>query len=433
MSRVRVVREFIAVRWLRRLRTRAAVQRRQQRMLRAHLRFLVVHSPYFRQLTGGAVPKLGELPLMDKAVMMSNFDALNTVGITRDHAEELAMAGERSRDFADELDGCSVGLSSGTSGHRGLFVVSRAEREAWAGTVLARTLPRGKILGHRIALFLRADNTLYESVASRAVTFEYFDIFDEFAGNLARLEAFQPTILVAPPSVLLQIAASAPVGTQSLQKAYAVAEVLEEMDSARIRSALKLDVLHQIYQCTEGFLAHTCELGTIHLNEDAVLFEREELGDHRFVPIVTDLRRRAQPIVRYRLGDILRERSTPCPCGSALTAIERIEGREGDTLLLAGADGASKPVFADVLSRALLYADGFLDYRIVQTGAARLEIALDSDDPEVRARVAAELAAALTGLGCRVPDMAFTMYRPDGQNKMRRVRRDWRGNLDEGL
>ncbi|NKF33203.1 hypothetical protein HER21_43035, partial [Pseudomonas sp. BGM005] len=86
-------------------------------------------------------------------------------------------------------------------------------------------------------------------------------------------------------------------------------------------------------QCTEGFLAHTCERGVIHLNEDGVLVEREALDGERFTPIVTDLRRRAQPIVRYRLGDVLRERREPCPCGSALTAIERIEGREGDTLV----------------------------------------------------------------------------------------------------
>lgn len=433
MSRLTVIREFVAVRWLRRLRTRASVQRRQRRLLRRHLRFLVDRSPYFQELTGGVVPHLDDLPLMDKSAMMANFDRLNTVGVGRDRALELAIEGERTRDFDDELDGCSVGLSSGTSGHRGLFVVSQAEREAWAGTVLARTLPRGNILGHRIALFLRADNTLYESVASRAVTFAYFDIYDDLAANLQRLREFRPTILVAPPSVLLQIAAEQGGSHPTLQKVYSVAEVLEETDAARIRAGLQLPVLHQLYQCTEGFLAHTCEDGTIHLNEDAVLFEREELGDGRFVPIVTDLRRRAQPIVRYRLGDILRDRETPCPCGSALAAVERIEGREGDTLLLPGLDGAQRPVFADALGRALLYTDGFTEYRVVQTGRAQLEVSLDTEDVATREQVAAELVVLLARLGCAEPEIVFTLYRPDGQSKMRRVRRDWRGELDERL
>lgn len=433
MSRLNVVAEFAAVRWLRPLRTHAAVERRQARLLRRHLRFLAARSPYFRELSGGAPLALEQLPLMDKAVMMTHFDELNTVGVHRDEALRLALDGERTREFEELLDGCSVGMSSGTSGHRGLFVVSPREREAWAGTVLARTLPPRRILGHRIALFLRADNTLYESVASKAVTFEYFDVFDDLQANLTRLAAFQPTILVAPPSVLLQIAdRSADLGLAP-QKVYSVAEVLEEADAARIRSGLGIDVLHQIYQCTEGFLARTCEHGTIHLNEDSVIFEREELGGGRFVPIVTDLRRRAQPIVRYRLGDILREKAAPCPCGSALTAIERIEGREGDTLLLPGRDGGTVPVFADALGRVLLFVDGFRDHRVVQTGPATLEVHLDVTDDAVRAEVAEEIRMLLDRLGCAQPSLRFEMYRPDGRSKMRRVRRDWTGDHDEKL
>jgi len=433
MSRLHVVAEFAAVRWLRPLRTRAAVERRQRRLLRRHLRFLATRSPYFRGLAQGRALQLSQLPLMDKAVMMTHFDELNTVGVQRDDALRMALDGERTRDFAEELDGCSVGMSSGTSGHRGLFVVSTREREAWAGTVLARALPRGRMLGHRIALFLRADNTLYESVASKAVSFEYFDVFDDLQTNLARLADFAPTILVAPPSVLLQIAQRSTALGIAPQKVYSVAEVLEQRDADRIRRDFGIPVLHQIYQCTEGFLAHSCEHGTVHLNEDSVLFEREELGDGRFVPIVTDLRRRAQPIVRYRLGDILRVRQAPCPCGSALTGIDRIEGREGDTLQLSGSEGGTVPVFADAIGRVMLFVDGIRDYRLVQTARDALEVHLDTDDDEVRKKIADEILTLLDRLGCERPQLSFEMYLPDARSKMRRVRRDWMGDDDEKL
>ena len=185
MSKLRILREFAAARWLRPLRTRAAVERRQRRLLRSHLRFLRRRSPYFRDLL--ATRSFSELPLMDKSVMMSRFDEINTVGVGKDGALALAIANERSRDFDADLGSNSVGLSSGTSGHRGLFVVSSAERDAWVGTVLARTLPRGRLLGHRIALFLRADNSLYESVGSRAVSFRYFDVYTDMDDNIARL------------------------------------------------------------------------------------------------------------------------------------------------------------------------------------------------------------------------------------------------------
>ena len=261
MGRLRILREFAAVRWFRPLRTRSAIQHRQRRLLRRHLRFLRRRSVHFRELL--TTHSFDSLPLMDKGVMMSRFDEINTVGVGRDAALELAIANERERDFDADLDSHSVGLSSGTSGHRGLFVVSSAERDAWVGTVLARTLPRGGLLGHRIALFLRADNTLYESVGSRAVSFRYFDVYADMGENVARLQAYRPTILVAPPSVLRVIARAADAGDFDVvpQKVYSVAEVLEISDEQSITASLRQARLHQLYQCTEGFLAHTCERG----------------------------------------------------------------------------------------------------------------------------------------------------------------------------
>ncbi|PVE95573.1 F390 synthetase-related protein [Microbacterium sp. TPD7012] len=433
MSTVRILREFVAVRWVRRLRTRAAVERRQARLLRRHLRFLRRRSPYFGRLL--ETHSFAQLPLMDKSVMMGRFDEINTVGVQRDEALALAIANERSREFDADLGENSVGLSSGTSGHRGLFIVSPRERDAWVGTVLARTLPRGRLTGHRIALFLRADNSLYESVGSKAVSFSYFDVYADMDENIRRLEAFRPTILVAPPSVLRLIARAADadrLGTVP-QKVYAVAEVLEIADEARIATSLRQSRIHQLYQCTEGFLAHTCEAGVIHLNEDSVIVEREQLDDRRFTPIVTDIRRRAQPIVRYRLGDVLRARTEPCPCGSALAAIERIEGREGDTLVFRGLDGRRVPVFADVMSRALLYAEGFDEYRVVQTNASLLEISLDVLDDRTTGSVTAEVQALAERLGCERPEIVFLPYTRDGSVKLRRVARTWRGDADEEL
>ncbi|WP_144872555.1 F390 synthetase-related protein [Microbacterium sp. 1.5R] len=425
MSTLRILREFAVVRWLRPLRSRRSVDRRQRRLLRRHVRFLRRRSPHFRDLLADAT--FERLPVMDKRIMMTEFDRMNTVGVRRDEALELAIANERSREFDADLGENSVGLSSGTSGHRGLFVVSPAERDAWVGAVLARTLPRGDLLGHRIALFLRADNTLYESVRSRAVSFRYFDVYADMAENLARLRAYRPTILVAPPSVLRVIAKAAAAGRFDVvpKKVYAVAEVLELADADLIGRALRQPVLHQLYQCTEGFLAHTCERGVIHLNEDTVLFEREMLDAERFVPIVTDLRRRAQPIVRYRLGDVLRARTEPCACGSALAAIDRIEGREGDTLLFRRPSGGEVPVFADVMARALLFAEGFDEYRVVQTAASRLEIALDVLDDRSRRSVAEEVARLADRVGCERPEVVFVPYEHERSAKLRRVVRDW--------
>ncbi|NKF34313.1 CoF synthetase, partial [Pseudomonas sp. BGM005] len=76
------------VRWLRPMRTRAAIDRRQRRLLSAHVRFLRRRSPYFGELL--KTRSFADLPLMDKSIMMSRFDEINTVGVARDDALALA-------------------------------------------------------------------------------------------------------------------------------------------------------------------------------------------------------------------------------------------------------------------------------------------------------------------------------------------------------
>ena len=80
---------FAQSRW-RRLRSRAAIDRLQERYVRRQFRFLRRHSPYFATLPRvGSRADLGKLPVMDKESMMANFNRLNTVGLDRDRALEI--------------------------------------------------------------------------------------------------------------------------------------------------------------------------------------------------------------------------------------------------------------------------------------------------------------------------------------------------------
>jgi len=51
-----------------------------------------------------------------------------TAGIRLEGAWKLALTAERMRDFSTTLHGLTVGLSSGTSGSRSVFLASAAER-----------------------------------------------------------------------------------------------------------------------------------------------------------------------------------------------------------------------------------------------------------------------------------------------------------------
>lgn len=424
-ERLAVVWYFIRARYLRHFRTRKALRSYQKQRVLRQLAYFKEHSPYFKGLSVHSFEDFRKLPLMNKEFMMEHFNVLNCVGIDRDEALSLAIDGEKQREFSGKLRGISVGLSSGTSGARGLFLVSDRERALWAGTVLAKFLPKCRLFGHRIAFFLRADNNLYETIDSKLIRFRYFDLLRDMEENLSELSDYSPTLLVAPPSVLLGIARAMERGELRInpEKVISVAEVLRAEDAAYLKAQFGLSVIHQAYQCTEGFLGYVCECGNFHLNEELVLIEREYLDAHRFVPIVTDFTRQSQPIVRYRLNDILVEKRGHCPCGNPTTMIRYIEGREDDVFYFAGICQKEVAVFPDFISRCMIYAEGVKNYKVVQDGSAHVTVFLERESSATSAQIRREFARLAEKMKFHCPEIEFAPYVPDYHRKMKRVER----------
>jgi putative adenylate-forming enzyme len=374
-------------------------------------------------------------PIIDKSIMMENFDSLNTVGIKKSEALEVAINSEKARDFSSMLQGYTVGMSSGTSGNRGLFIVSQNEQQAWAGTILAKGLPQSIIKSQKIAFFLRANSNLYETVSKQRIQFQYFDLFNPVESHIDKLNKYAPTILVAPPSMLRLLAAAKINGNFSINpiKVISVAEVLDPIDEVYIRKSFN-HIIHQFYQCTEGFLASTCEYGTLHLNEDILVIQKEYIDKDagKFMPIITDFNRKTQPIIRYRLDDVLTERQVPCRCGSVLTAIESIEGRRDDIFYLPDANGEKLvTVFPDFIRRAIIIASGSIqEYAVVQKSTSLIEVSLKVNSQmrqEIEFMVNLSLKDLFNKLGCQVPKVDFKEYevRTELHQKMRRVQRDF--------
>ncbi|MEI7582162.1 MAG: hypothetical protein WCJ44_05780 [Runella sp.] len=82
---------------------------------------------------------------------MQHFDTINTCGIHKEEALKLALASEQQRDFSPTINGITIGLSSGTSGNRGLFLASQQERAEWVAAILDRVI--GARLKKRKAAF----------------------------------------------------------------------------------------------------------------------------------------------------------------------------------------------------------------------------------------------------------------------------------------
>lgn len=409
----------------------------QERRARAMVQYANAHSPFYRDhWRGHHLDDWRTLPTVDKALMMAHFDRFNTRGVSGAAAMAVALQAERSRDFASTVGGLTVGLSSGTSGHRGLFLVSAQEQAAWAGMILARALHGLKLRRTRVAFFLRSYSNLYAQANGALLHLRYFDLMAPLAESVAALNALQPHIVVGPPS-LLGLLADAQEGTHEARSLHiaperliAVAEVLEPQDEARLARCFGAPV-HQIYQCTEGLLAISCPHGALHLQEDTAAVQCEPLpgdgdsagsGPRRVTPVVTDLWRRTQPILRYRLNDVLQlaDQTGACACGSSFRIIRRIEGRCDDICYFIGADGVRQPFFPDTIRRAVLLAEApIADYAAVQErdGHLRLHLALRpgldaAGEFASQEAVAASIAQTVRQYGCRPPQVEVDLHLP---------------------
>lgn len=347
-----------------RFKNRIALENYQEKQLEKFKHRVLSKSPYFKQFID---QPFKFWPLMNKQIMMQNFDQMNTAHLSCQELFALAQQSEIQRDFSAKKSKFSVGLSSGTSGQRALFVVSPKEQQLWAGVILAKMLPRGILTKERIAFFLRADNHLYHSTNSNRLTFRFFGLFDNFQQQILSLNQYQPTIIVAPAQVLRALAQEKLNGSLTVTPVLviSVAEVLEKQDRQLIEQAF--NKFAEVYQATEGFLAATCQYGTLHLNEEFIYIEPFWLDEDRFMPIITDFTRETQPIVRYQLDDILVRSKTTCQCGQQGMAISHIEGRHDDQLVLSDHHGKPLTIFADYCSRIIANTLPLTsDYRLIQ-------------------------------------------------------------------
>jgi phenylacetate-CoA ligase len=363
--------------------------------------------------------------------MMAHFGAFNTRGVPLVSAMATALRAERCRDFHPTVRGLTVGLSSGTSGHRGLFLVSPWEQAAWAGTVLGRTLPCLRRRGYAVAFFLRSNSNLYENIGGRWIRFRWFDLMTPLADAVAALNEYRPDIIVGPPSLLGLLADERDAGRlrAAPERLISVAEVLEPQDERRLTASFQAPV-HQIYQCTEGLLAVSCPHGTLHVQEDVVALQYEPLPDgKRVTPVVTDLWRRTQPIIRYRLNDVLVLDRRSCRCGSAFQPLARVEGRCDDICYFEQAGEGITPFFPDTVRRmVLLGSEQVLDYRAVQERCGQLRIHLaitpGAEFGAVARAVRDSAAATVAGYGCRAPTVVVEEGLPAAADgKRRRVQR----------
>lgn len=390
--------------------SRARFLRAQGKALNTWLKHAVPKVPAFADCPAD----LGALPVMDKARLMANFAQYNSHGITADRIRHTLTTG-------DQIGHFTVGASTGTSGNQGLFVISNAEKFRWLGSILAKTMADLLWRRQRVAILLPRGTGLYDSANQiRHLELRFFDVTHGPDAWRAELEAFEPTVIVAPPKVLRFMADEA----YALRPArmFSAAETLDPLDRPTIEAAFGV-ALGQIYMATEGLLGVTCPRGRLHLAEDSVHFAYQPVGDGLVTPLISSFRRETQILARYQMNDLLRLSDAPCPCGSPLQAVDEIVGRMDDCFHLMS-DKGLQMVTPDVLRNAVVMADRRInDFRVIQKTTDAITLLLPMDTPAEAAEAARDgLCGLVTERGLKAAvSLRQEPLKLDVSRKLRRV------------
>lgn len=380
----------------------------QEKMLKKHEKYL-----QSKNYQGQKIAKENNQSFVTKELMQNNFEFFNAYGLSKDFCVEQAQQDESesqktNKSFSKKL---SFGLSSGTSGKRGVFISSKKEQIIWAAIILAKMLP-GKMIRQifnpfteklHISLFLRANNNLYRSINKFGLALDFYDLNENIETTITKINNKRLDILVAPSSVLLILAKKIEKGEINLKPklVISVAEVLEK--KLYIQEQFKQKI-HEIYQCTEGLLAYTCSHGTLHLNESFVKIDENSLDRNRFIPVITDFTRRSQFYVNYLHEDVL-VKGKPCSCGDISQTLERIEGRKDELLYF-----DSKVIFPDSIRKVFFNTEQEIENFVLKKNDNEIQIYISPNVESLQKEIIVGLNNLLESYDISYKDINYVFF-----------------------
>jgi len=159
----------------------------------------------------------------------------------------------------------------------------------------------------------------------------------------------------------------------NLRAALTSSEVLTDSMRATIEEAFGCRVFDFYGSAERVCYIHTCEQGSYHIVSEYGLSELiplDESEPNRCRIVSTGFWNFAMPLVRYDPADVIITSDRQCACGRAFPVIERIGGRQGDSIVT-----PSGRQFGAAILTHLLYGTGnILESQIIQDQTDHLTI-----------------------------------------------------------
>lgn len=360
----------------------------QRRQLSSLVMHAISHSPFYRDLysridiRGGVL--LNDLPIINKAIMMENFDRVVT-----DPRLKLADLQVHIRQLTGDeyyLGEYRVLTTSGSSGMKGVFVSNRRE---WS-TALVGFFRCAEFMGlsprfpnrWRIAS-IGGDSPIHVTYRMGVSTdiglhkILRLQATSSIENLVHSLNAFQPDFLVAYASIEALLACEQLEGRLSIHPRVisTTSEVRTEDMEQKIREAWEVIPFNN-YGMTEAGIVFGSDCPFhhgVHVFEDLVIVEvvdehNRAVADgspgHKL--LITNLFNKTQPLIRYEVSDMITLSQETCPCGRPLRLIAKMEGRSDDIIYLKSLGGAVIPIHPIHFHSALGMFPEIKQYQIIQ-------------------------------------------------------------------
>jgi putative adenylate-forming enzyme len=387
---------------------REELVRFQYQQLASIVTYAIHHSPFYQELYKniGSDQRilLNELPIIDKATMMENFDRFVTdprlkLKELQVHISQLA----RDEYYLGEY---RVLTTAGSSGMKGVFVFNRKE---WS-TTLASTFRLSFMTGATVRfpnrwriIYIFPDSPIHYSHRATVsgdhclVKRRSLNVTSSIKDLVNALNTFQPEVISTYPSIASLLAIEQIEGRLNIHlKFVATAGEVQTKEMLRnIREAWGT-IPFNAYGMTEGGgLGCDCPFHRgIHLSEDLFIVEVVDEknqpvpdGSPGYKLLLTNLFNYTQPLIRYEVSDMLTMSREPCLCGRPFRLIAKVEGRSDDIIYLQSPQGRDVPIhpihfrspmgaFQEIKEYHVLHEyDGFNISIVLRKGAPGEEVA----------------------------------------------------------
>lgn len=381
--------DYFRLLYHRRYYSKKHIEKYQLKDIKHMVEYARKHSPFYRRLYEGysveSFEDFHKLPVINKQIMMDHFSELNTAGVDKDDVLAYAVDKEINKDYYGYYnDQFVVGLSSGTSGNKGIYLTPKSLTKRLPFVFLARSGLKLRKMPFRILFLLRVFSQGFEDINAPFVSLKYMSTMTAVDDIIEKINRDRINIIMAPPSLLRQVMPKAGYIETKIKQIVTYAEVLHEEDKRQFEEAFHTKVI-EIYQASEGQMASACKHGHLHINEDLVYIEIYDDHNHMIKEdnvvghkmMITNLVNKAQPLIRYEMNDMI-VLDQACRCGSAFRRIKKVLGRHDDLLYFLDANNKQKVIYPDLFVRWIIVTSDLIrEFQVVQNNINTLDITVD--------------------------------------------------------